>query len=140
MRHRQRRKDPAAEAAWPKGQHTYSGIRREDSVHAGHASERVKMGTAIPSWSVCGDAELVIRGSGCHGAGISDQDKVGEHQESLQSERWDADRILEMRGCQQARAGTRTEYSECEPFPGPQMAVTMHLTFKSEWRDPRRWC
>ena len=38
------------------------------------------------------------------------------------------------------RDGTRTEYSECELSRGLQMAVTMHPTFKSEWRGPQRWC
>ena len=36
------------------------------------------------------------------------------------------------------RDGTRTRYFEHEPFRGPWMAVTMHLTFRSEWRDPQR--
>ena len=35
------------------------------------------------------------------------------------------------------RDGTRTEYSECEPFHGLRMAVTLHPIFKSEWRGPR---
>ena len=38
------------------------------------------------------------------------------------------------------RDGTRTEYSECELSRGLQMAVTIHSTFKSEWRGPHRWC
>ena len=88
-------------------------------MHAGQASERVKVGTAIPSWSVCGDAELVVRSSGCHRAGDGDQDTLSEHQSRID--------------------GTRTEYLEYEPFRGPLMAVTMHSTFKSAWRDPRRW-
>ena len=45
-------------------------------AHAGQASKREKMGTAIPSRSVCGDAELVVRGSGCHRAGDGDQDTL----------------------------------------------------------------
>ena len=57
----------------------HSGIRREDPVHAGQASEREKVGTAIPSRSVCGDAELVVRSSGCHRAGTGDQDTLSEH-------------------------------------------------------------
>ena len=83
---------------------------------------RRKMGTAIPSGSVCGDAELVVRGSGCHRARNSDQDTLGEHQS------------LSLRDV------TRTEYSENAPFHGLWMAVPMHSTFRSEWRDPRRWC
>ena len=41
----------AAEAARPKGQHTHPGIRRED---ASHASKRIKVGAAIPSWKFVG--------------------------------------------------------------------------------------
>ena len=63
----------------------------------GQASEREKVGTAIPSWSVCGDAELVIRGSGRHRARNGDQDTLGEHRRIPESERWDADRILGIR-------------------------------------------
>ena len=37
------------------------------------------------------------------------------------------------------RDGTRTEHLEYELFHGLRMAVTMHSTFESEWRDPRRW-
>ena len=37
---------------------------------------------AIPSRSVCGDAELVIRGSGRHRARNGDQDILSEHQET----------------------------------------------------------
>ena len=81
VRHRQRQKDAAAEASWPKGRHTHSGIRREDFVHAGQASEREKVGTAVPSRSVCGDAELVIRGS-CRHRARNDQDTLGKHQEN----------------------------------------------------------
>ena len=44
----------AAEAARPKGQHTLPGIQRQDSVHASHASKRIKVGTAIPSWKFVG--------------------------------------------------------------------------------------
>ena len=82
VRRRQRRKDAATQTAWPKGQHTYSGMRRKDFVHASQASKRVNMGTAIPSQSVCGDAELVVRGSGCHRARDGDQDTPSEHQEN----------------------------------------------------------
>ena len=70
------------------------------------------MGTAIPSWSVCGDAERVVRGSGCHRARDGDQDTLSEHKKD----------------------GTRTRHLEYEPFRGPRMAV------RSEWRYPRRWC
>ena len=59
-----------------------SEIRREDPLHAGQASEREKVGTAIPSRSVCGDAELVIRSSGRHRARNGDQDTLSEHQEN----------------------------------------------------------
>ena len=88
VRCRRRREDAAlmqsinAVAAWPKGQHTHSGFRREDPVHAGQASEREKVGTAIPSRSVCGDAELVNRGSGRHRARDGDQDTLTEHQKN----------------------------------------------------------
>ena len=86
-----------AEAVWPKGQHTNSGVRGEDFVHAGQVSEREKMGTAIPVQSVCGDAELVVRGSGCHRA----SERRSRHaQRTLsripESERWDAHKILGM--------------------------------------------
>ena len=39
-------------------------------------------GTAIPSWSVRGDAELVVRSSGCHPAGDGDQHTLSEYQEN----------------------------------------------------------
>ena len=61
-----------------KRQHTCSGIWREGSVHAGQASKREKVGTAIPSPSFCGDAELIIRGCGRHRAKNGDQDTLGE--------------------------------------------------------------
>ena len=54
----------------------------EGPVHAGQASERGKVGTAIPSRSVCGDAELVVRSSGCHRAGDGDQDTLSEDQKN----------------------------------------------------------
>ena len=41
-----------------------------------------EMGTAIPSPSVCGDAELVFRGSGRHRARNGDQDTLSERQEN----------------------------------------------------------
>ena len=82
VRRRQRREDAASEAAWPKGQHTSSGIRGEDFVHASQASKRGKMGTAVPPLSVCWHAELVVRGSGCHRARDDDQDTLGKHQEN----------------------------------------------------------
>ena len=40
------------------------------------------MGTTIPSWSVCGDAELVVRSSDCHRARGGDQDTLSEHQKN----------------------------------------------------------
>ena len=119
VRHWQRRKDVDSEAARPKGQHTHAGIRREDFVHACQTSKRRKVGTAIPSRSVRGDAELVVGGSGCHRARNGDQVPCSEHQESTR-----------------VGDGTLTEYSECEPSHGPRMAATMHSTFKSKCRDP----
>ena len=83
-----------------------------------------KLGTAIPSWSVCWHAELVVRDSGCRRARAGEQDTRSDRQENPPSR----------------RDGTRTEYSECEPFHGLWMAVTMHSISKSEWRGPRRWC
>ena len=63
------------------------------------------MGTAIPSRSVCGDAELVVRSSGCHRAGDGDQDTLSEHQKNPP--------VGEMeRG---------PNFSEYEPFRGPRM-------------------
>ena len=122
VRHRQRR--TPLQRLHGRGDNTpILEFRREDSAHAGHASERVKMGTAIPSPSVCGDAELVIRGSGRHRARNGDQDTLNEHQENP--------RVGEM--------GRGQSYSEYELFHGPWMSVTMHSTFKSEWRDPRGW-
>ena len=78
-------------------------LHREDSVHASQASKRRKVGTAIPSWSVCCHAELVVRGSGCHRA---------------RTARRTSGEFLSRKG------GTRVEYSKCEPFRGPQVAVT----------------
>ena len=68
------------------------------------------------------DAELVIRGSACHRARDGDQDTLGKHQEDP--------------GVGEMGRGTR--YLECEPFHGPRTAVSMHLTFRSELRDPQR--
>ena len=45
-------KTPLQRLHWAKGQHTDPGIWREDFVHAGQASKRRKVGTALPSWSV----------------------------------------------------------------------------------------
>ena len=54
----------------------------EDFVHAGQANKRGNMGTAIPSCRVCGDAELVVRSSGCHRARDGDQDTLSERQKN----------------------------------------------------------
>ena len=51
-------------------------------VHAGQTSKRRKVGTTILSWSVRGDAELVVGGSGCHRAMNGDQDTLSERQEN----------------------------------------------------------
>ena len=67
------------------------------------ASKRRKMGAAIPSGSVCGDAELVVRGSGCHRARDGDQDTLRDLSR---------------------RDGRRTRYLEYERCHGPRMAVT----------------
>ena len=66
-------------------------------------SKREKMGTAIPSLSVCGDAELVVIGSGCHRARDGDQDTLGR---ILESERCDADRVLGIRGVPRSPGGS----------------------------------
>ena len=60
-------------------------------MHARQTSEWRKVGAAVSPRSVCWHAELIVRSSGCYGAGTGDQDKVGEHQEG------DGGRILEMR-------------------------------------------
>ena len=96
---------------------------RVDPVHARQTSERRKVGAAVPPKSVCGDGELVIRGSGRHRARNGDQDTLGEHQEYPSR-----------------RDGTLAEYSRCELLPGPQMAVTMLSASKLEGRDPLRRC
>ena len=43
VRHQQRRKDADTQTAWTKGQHTDSGIWREDFVHACQTSKRRKV-------------------------------------------------------------------------------------------------
>ena len=48
VRHRQGRKDTAAETTREKGQHTDPGFWRKDPVHARQTSERRKVGAAIP--------------------------------------------------------------------------------------------
>ena len=78
MRRRQRRKDAAAEAARPKGQHSDPGIWREGPIHARQVSERRKVGTAVPPRSVCWNAQFVVKGSGCHRAGTGVQDTHGQ--------------------------------------------------------------
>ena len=98
VRHRQRRKDTAAQAAWAKGQHTDPGFRREGLVFSGQTSKKRKAGTAIPSRSVCWHAELVVRGSGCHRARAGDQETRSERQENSRvGEIGRGHRILEMR-------------------------------------------
>ena len=54
----------------------------EDLAHAGQASTRRKVGTAIPSWSIRWNAELVVGSSGCHRARSRDQNTCGERQEN----------------------------------------------------------
>ena len=78
--HRQGRQDTAAKTARAKGQHTDPGVWREDPAHACQTSEVSEEGAAVPPRSVCWHAELVVTGSGCHRAGIGDQDKVDKHQ------------------------------------------------------------
>ena len=85
---------------------------------------RRKVGSAIPSQGVRGDAELVVGGSGCHRARNGDQDTLSET--SGESLSW--------------RDGTLTAHSKCEPSHGLRMAAIMHATFKSKWRDSRKWC
>ena len=80
MRHRPRRKDTDTHTAWTKGQHAESGIWCEDVVHACQNSKKRKVGSTILSWIVRSNAELVVRGSGCHRARTGDQDTLGERQ------------------------------------------------------------
>ena len=69
-----------------------------------------KLGTAIPSWSVRGDAELVVRSSGCHLARNGDQDTLSEHQKIPESERWDADKIHGIRAVPWSPDGSDNAY------------------------------
>ena len=88
-------------------------FEEKDPVHAGQASERGKVGTAIPSQSVCWHAELIVRGSGCHRAGdLAIKTRSANIRRVPESERWDA--------------GQDTR--RCEPLRGPRMAVTMRST------------
>ena len=96
----------------------------EKIFHIPPSQQKEESGTAVPSWNVCWHAELVIGSGGCHRARAGDQETRSERQEKFLSR----------------RDGTRTEYSEHELFRGLRMAVMMHSTFKSEWRDPPRWC
>ena len=47
-------------------------------------------------------------------------------------------RSANIRRIPESESGTRTRYLEYELFHGPQMLVTMQLTFRSEWRDLQR--
>ena len=84
VRRGQRRKDTVSQTAWTTGQHTDP---------ARQATKRRKVGTAIPSWSVCWHAVLVVRGSGRLRARAGDQHTRSKLQEISQV-RWDADGIL----------------------------------------------
>ena len=118
VRHRKRREDAAAEAAWPKRQHTNSGIRREDLVHGGQASERGKC-----------EPRFHHRCRGRHQRQWSSPIKERRSRHARRTSGESPSR----------RDGTRPEYLEYELFQVPPMAVTKHSTFKSEWRDPRIW-
>ena len=72
------------------------------------------------SRSVCWHAELVVRGSSCHRA------SAGRSRHARRTSRESLSR----------RYGTRTEYSECEPFHGLRMAVTKHSTSKFGMERP----
>ena len=75
-----------------------------------------KVAIEVPPRSVCWDAELVVRSSGCHRARTGDQNTVGECQEDP--------RVREIGREQNAQ----------------NAAAMMHSTLRSGWRDPRRWC
>ena len=83
---------------WPKGQHTHSGIRREDPVHAGQASERGRVGAAIPIleclWGMLNlSSEAVVVTE----QGMAIKTRSANIRRIPESERWDADRILGIR-------------------------------------------
>ena len=77
------------------------------------------MGAAVPPRSVCG-----VLNSSSEAMVVTEQGAAIKTHSAIvriipESERWDADKMLGMRA-------------------GPRTAVTMHLTFRSEWRDPQR--
>ena len=122
IQRRQCLKDAAAKTAWTKGQHTHPGIRREDPVHARQVSERRKVGTAIPSWSVRWNAQFVVRGSGCrHRARNGNQDTHSQHQKNP--------RVGEM--------GRGRSNSGYEPSLGPQIQVGVERPAEMVPRLPR---
>ena len=110
VRHRQRRKDAAAQTAWTKGQHTDSGIWEADIVHACQTGKRVNLGPAILSWSIRWNAELVVGSSGCHRAGVGDQNTCGERQDSSWVGNMESDRILGMRAVPWLPDGSDTTF------------------------------
>ena len=55
------------------------------------------MEPTILSFSIRWNAELMIGSSDCHRAWVGDQTRAADVRKILDSERWDADRILGMR-------------------------------------------
>ena len=115
VRHRQRRKDAAAQTAWTKGQHTDSGIWRADIVHAFQTSKR-------------GEVPQFCRGVFVGMLSSSSEAVVVTEQESAIKTRAANVRIVPG-----SETWSRIEYSECEQFRGCQMAATQRSTFKLEW-------
>ena len=93
LQHRQRRKDAAAEAAWPKGQHTCSGIRKMLYMPAKPArgrkwEPRFHHGVFVGLLNSSSEAVVVTE------QGTAITTRSANIRRIPESERWEADRIL----------------------------------------------
>ena len=80
-------------------------------MYVGQASKRRKVGTAVPCWSVCWHAELVVRGGGCHRARAGDRDtRAANVRRCPESEKWDADRMLGLRAAPWSPDGSENTF------------------------------
>ena len=92
VRHRQGRKDTAAKTARAKGQHTDPGVWRKDPVHARQTSGMRKVGAAVPPRSNSSSEAVVVTEQG-----LAIKTRSANIRRVPESERWDADSILQVR-------------------------------------------
>ena len=103
VRHRQGRKDAAAKTTRAKGQHTDPGVWRKDSVHARPTSARRKVGAAIPLVGMLNSSsEAVV----VTDQGLAIKTRSAKIRRVPESERWDADSILQKRATPRSPDGS----------------------------------